>query len=176
MKSNELIQLIHRLVKEEVANEVSKAMGKVLVEMVKEIKKPASNQVLQERVEAPAPMSAMAAPKTNNPRLNSALEDSAKRYKPAPRQGGSLVQLMDGGFDKIGKHEVVAEGTPATKIDFLKQIVNESVSPEIESVLDADPSELPPAAQNLFNRDFRSILALSKQKQGGYSSKVSMEG
>ena len=174
MKPSELIQLIHRLVKEEVANEVSKAMGKVLVEMVKEIKKPTSAPVLREHVEAPA--TALATPKTNNPRLNSALEDSAKRYKPAPRQGGSLVELMDGGFDKIGKHEVVAEGTPATKIDFLKQIVNESVSPEIESVLDADPSELPPAAQNLFNRDFRSILALSKQKQGGYSSKVSMEG
>ena len=174
MKPSELIQLIHRLVKEEVANEVSKAMGKVLVEMVKEIKKPTSTPVLRERVETPVP--AMATPKTNNARLNSALEDSAKRYKPAPRQGGSLVELMDGGFDKIGKHENIPVGQPATKMDFLRQIVNESASPELPSVLDAPVEELPPSLQNIFKKDFRSIVALSKEKRGGYSPNVSFEG
>jgi len=174
MKPSELIQLIHRLVKEEVANEVSKAMGKVLVEMVKEIKKPTSTPVLRERVETPVP--AMATPKTNNARLNSALEDSAKRYKPAPRQGGSLVELMDGGFDKIGKHENIPTGQPATKMDFLRQIVNESASPELPSVLDAPVEELPPSLQNIFKKDFRSIVALSKEKRGGYSPNVSFEG
>lgn len=174
MKANELQQLIRRMVKEEVAAEVSKAMGKVLVEMVKEIKNPSNAApTITEEEEPTVPVL-----KTNNPKLNGVLAETARNYKPLPRteEGSSLVELMEGGFEKIGKHEKVEVGQPKTKMDFLKQMVNESVQPSTTSVLDVAPSELPPGLQGLFKKDFRSILALSKKKAGGYSPNVSMEG
>ena len=73
MKVNELQQLIRRMVKEEVANEVSKAMGKVLVEMVKEIKKTSTAPVLSEEVEVPVPVL-----RTNNPKLTAVLAETAR--------------------------------------------------------------------------------------------------
>lgn len=172
MKIDELKQLIRQLIKEEVASEVasevSKAMGKVLVEMVKEIKKP-SKQELVESYEEPIPQSIL---KTNNPKLSSALAETAQNYRPLPRQEtrGSMVELMEGGFEKIGKHEVVTDGQPTSKLDFLKQMVNESVQP-VASVLD---EAQPPVLQKLFKKDFRAILAKSREKNGGYSPNVSM--
>lgn len=171
---DQLKQLIRRMVKEEVAAEVSKAMGKVLVEMVKEIKNPSNAApTITEEEEIIAPIL-----KTNNPKLNGVLAETARHYKPLPRteEGSSLVELMEGGFEKIGKHEKVEVGQPKTKMDFLKQMVNESVQPAAQSVLDVAPEALPPGLQGLFKKDFKSILALSKKKAGGYSPNVSMEG
>jgi hypothetical protein len=169
---DQLKQLIQRMVKEEVAAEVSKAMGKVLVEMVKEIKNSPSTQTITEETPDVPVL------KTNNPRLNGVLAETARNYKPLPRtnDGSSLVELMEGGFEKIGKHEKVDVGQPQTKMDFLKQMVNESAPPAQMSVLDVAPEELPAGLQNLFKKDFKSILALSKKKQGGYSPNVSMDG
>jgi len=175
MKANELQQLqqvIKRMIKEEVASEVSKAMGKVLVEMVKEIKRPVAPVLSEEVEEVPVPVL-----KTKNPKLNAVLAETARTngLTPRPENKTSFVQLMDGGFEKIGKHENLDIGQPTTKMEFLKQMVNESVAPPVQSVLDS-PEELPPGLQNLFKKDFRSILALSKTKNGSYSPNVSMNG
>jgi hypothetical protein len=170
---DQLKQLIRRMVKEEVAAEVSKAMGKVLVEMVKEIKNtPNAAPVITEEEEVSAPIL-----KTNNPKLNGVLAETARNYKPLPRtaDGASLVELM-GGFEKIGKHETVDVGQPKTKIEFLKRMVNESVQPPAQSVLDAAPEELPAGLQNIFKKDFKAILNLSKSKRGGFSPNVSFDG
>jgi hypothetical protein len=171
MKATELQQLIRRMIKEEVAAEVSKAMGKVLVEMVREIKNSPTAQTITEEETPDVPVL-----KTNNPRLNSVLAETARNYKPLPRENTSLVDLMEGGFEKIGKHEKVEAGQPKTKMEFLKQMVNESVQPHAESVLDVAPEELPAGLQNIFKKDFKAILNLSKSKRGGYSPNVSMDG
>jgi hypothetical protein len=171
MKANEILkQVIKKMVKEEVAAEVSKAMGKILVEMVKEIKNsPTAQTITEETPNVPVL-------KTNNPRLNSVLAETARNYKPLQKdETTSLVALMEGGFEKIGKHEKMDVGQPKTKLEFLKQIVNESVQPHIESVLDVAPEELPAGLQNVFKKDFKSILALSKTKRG-YSPNISMDG
>ena len=171
MKVNELQQLIRRMVKEEVASEVNKAMGKVLVEMVKEIKNSPTVQTITEE-EIPD----VSILKTNNPKLNSVLEETARNYKPLPKnESTSLVDLMDGGFEKIGKHEIIDPGQPKTKMEFLKQMVNESVQPAVPSVLDGG-TPIPESLKKIFKKDFRSILNLSKTKHGGYSPNVSMDG
>jgi len=171
--TNELLkQVIRKMVKEEVTAEVNKAMSKILVEMVKEIKNTPTTQTITEEETPEVPVL-----KTNNPKLNSILAETARNYKPLPRgENTSLVALMEGGFEKIGKHEALEVGQPKTKMEFLKQMVNESVQPHADSVLDVAPEELPVGLQNIFKKDFKAILTLSKTKRGGYSPNVSMDG
>src|SRR5271168_3173264 len=106
MKLNELKTTLRALIREEVkkvvADEVNKAMGKVLVEMVKEIKySPSENKTVNESVEHEKSTD-VAAIKTNNPKLNSALADTAKNFKPLKKTSDStsLTELMGGDFEK----------------------------------------------------------------------------
>lgn len=168
MKVNELRLLIRQIVKEEVASEVSKAMGKVLVEMVKEIKRP-NQTVIKESVqeeeeeEIQAPIL-----KTKNAKLNSALAATAHRFKPLPRQpGAGLVELMEGGFDKIGQNESTGVTEPATKIDFLKSMVGNGGVSQTPSVLD-NGAAVPDALKAVFKKDFRAVMKkMDEQRTGG---------
>ena len=168
MKANQaeqLRQIIRKIVREEVSSEVNRAMGKILVEMVKEVKRTPSapaQEVLEEEEETNMPVL-----QTNNPRLNGVLAETARHYKPLPKaeSGESLISLMEGGFEKIGKHEVVTAGTPATKMDFLKQMVNESVR-ETPSALEAN-APVPDALKKIFKKDFRAVIKKSKEGTGG---------
>ena len=176
MKIDELKKHLKQLIREEVSAEVSKAMAKVLVEMVKEIKKPVKQETIVESTELEE-QEAPAILKTNNPKLSSALAETARNYKPLPQQNrnSSMVDLMDGGFEKIGKvkdNEIFETPKPATKIDFLKEMVGETSVPANNSVLDSQ--DIPDHLKNVFKKDFKSILALSKQKKGLYSPNVSM--
>jgi len=170
MKANQaeqLRQIIRKMVKEEVSSEINKAMGKILVEMVKEVKRTPTPPATEEMEEEEEETTNMPVLQTNNPRLNGVLAETARHYRPLPKveSGESLVSLMEGGFEKIGKHEVVEAGTPATKMDFLKQMVNESVR-EVPSALDAN-APVPDALKKIFKRDFRAILKKSKEGAGG---------
>lgn len=168
MKANQaeqLRQIIRKIVREEVSSEVNRAMGKILVEMVKEVKRTPVTSAPEEVEESEE--TNMPVLQTNNPKLNGVLAETARHYRPLPKaeSGESLVSLMEGGFEKIGKHEVVAAGTPATKMDFLKQMVNESVR-ETPSALDAN-APVPDALKKIFKKDFRAILKKSKEGAGG---------
>lgn len=170
-----LKSMIRAEVKKAVAEEVSKAMGKVLVEMVKEIKtNNPTPRLVQESVEVEeeegltpdAPVL-----KTNNPKLNSVLAETARRFKPLPRtaeMSAGFAELMDGGFDKIGQGEDIGIKQPATNLDFLKQMVSQS--PQVvsqPSALDGG-SEVPDALKKVFKKDFRAIMKkMDEQKKSG---------
>lgn len=166
--------LIREEVKKAVAEEVSRAMGKVLVEMVKEIKKPSlstaepEEQVVME--ESPI--------KTHNPKLNAVLNETARHYRPLPKTAEAttgLVELMGGGFDKIGQNESVSVETPeppATKIDFLKQMVSPDV-PQQASVLGTEA--VPDVLKEVFKKDFRAVMKkMDEQKKTGGPGMINM--
>lgn len=163
MKINELRNAIRQIVKEEVrtvvAEEVSKAMGKVLVEMVKEIKSPSLNkEVVQEEAE---PQIQGAVLKTNNPKLNSVLAETARNFKPLKKAaGGSLADLMDGGFDKVGQSESVGVTQPVddgTNLGYLRSIISENTNPGTPSVLDRG-ADVPDVLKGVFKKDFRAVM------------------
>lgn len=175
MKIDELKKALRNIIREEVkkavTEEVSKAMGKVLVEMVKEIKSNDSPQRLikesVEEVEAPVL-------KTNNPKLNGVLAETARHFKPMPRtsdMSNSFAELMEGGFDKVGANEDMGFAeqpeVPATKMDFLKQMVAQSAPPSQPSALDGG-SEVPDFLKKVFKKDFRAVMKrIDEQKQNG---------
>lgn len=197
MKTHELRQILRKIIKEEVAAEVSRAMGKVLVEMVKEIKSNDHPIVvsdsgrrkdyvgqeveLEEDVTPDGPML-----QTKNPKLNGVLAETARHFRPNQKTMDAavgLAELMGGGFDKIGQNESAGTTPPATKLDFLKQMV--SSGPAVmnqPSALDGG-SEVPDALKKVFKKDFRAVMKrIDEQKNGtasgGYidPSKVIMNG
>ena len=176
MKIDELKKALRNIIKDEVkkvvAEEVSKAMGKVLVEMVKEIKSNDSPQrLVKESIEEEIDVPVL---KTNNPKLNGVLAETARNFKPLPRtsdMSNNFAELMGSGFDKIGANEDVGltgqPSTPATKMDFLKQMVGQSDSPSQPSVLDGG-SEVPDFLKKVFKKDFRPVMKkIEEQKQNG---------
>ena len=206
MKIDELKKAIRGLirveVKKAVAEEVSRAMGKVLVEMVKEIKSNGQSptvvndndnssdrkdyiereiEKLEEDITPDGPVI-----QTKNPKLNGVLAETARHFKPNQKTMDAavgLAGLMGGGFDKIGQNESTGTAPPASKLDFLKQMV--SSGPTImsqPSVLDSG-TEVPDALRKVFKKDFRAVLKkMDEQKKGtssgGYidPSKVIMNG
>ena len=179
MKAQDLVNLIDKLVekklntkmkqliREEVSSQVNKVMGKMLVEMVKE-----SKQVQEpQQIESPI--------HTKDPRLNSVLAETVKRSQLQPRRS-SLVDLMDGGFDKIGREVESAYTTTSdskdsiqkiqsdgTNIGFMKSIVSEGATPvQQQSVLGTDV--VPDVLKGVFNKNFKSVIQkMNEQKKYG---------
>ncbi len=173
-KTEELKKAIRRLIKEEVkiavSEEVNKAMGKILVEMVKEIKSDNSslsivNEQYKNNEEPEIPII-----KTNNPKLNSVLSETARNFKPLPKTNNSsdLMTLMSGDFEKVGKDENINLEKPSTKLDFLKQMVGQSSPLNQPSALDGG-SEVPDILKKVFKKDFREVMKRidEKKKSGG---------
>jgi hypothetical protein len=167
MKADKLKLVLRAIIKEEVkkavAEEVNRAMGKVLVEMVREIKQPSLGQQITDARPAAAPI------KTKDPKLNSALNETARNYTPLRKTNDSSISmsdLMDGGdFEKIGQNE--EEYTPAkpvndgTKIGFLRSIITENTS--VPSVLDKG-ADVPDILKGVFKRDFRQVMKAIEEK------------
>jgi len=182
MKLDELKKAIRILVREEVkhavSEEVSRAMGKILVEMVKEIKNNDKSQTIVESTTPPTIIN------TKNQRLNSALTETAMYSKPLPKSNltSNLAELMDGEFNKVGQTENVSykEQTthtpqssyekPSKNMDFLKQMVGESIVPQQKSVLDS--GDVPDVLRGVFKKDFRTIMKkmdeVKKNSGGGF--------
>jgi len=195
MKADQLVRLIDKLVekklnatirqiiKEEISAEVNKAMGRVLVEMVKEVKK--SPTITEEtNVEEQRPIAQI---NTKNSKLNSVLAETARNFKPLQRtaDSGMIAELMDGGFDKIGMDENVSYSelsapTPranviepdGTNVGFLKSIVSEGVTTgQQQSVLGT--SAVPDVLKGVFKKDFRAVLKkMDEQKKFGSSGMI----
>ncbi len=176
MKIEDLKKVIRGMIKEEVkravSEEVNRAMGKVLVEMVREIKltdkHPITEEVSEEVIH------------TKNPKLNSVLAETARRGKnfPKPDMSG-LAELMGGGFDKVGTNETLGVVNPSSNMEFLKQMVGNSGTPNVPSV-PSTPSvldyqdELPDSLQGVFKKDFRSTMKrLDEIKKNGGSGLIS---
>jgi hypothetical protein len=172
MKIDELRKAIRGLIKEEVkkavAEEVSKAMGKILVEVLKEVKSNNSSPNFIEDSEeelTPTPIH------TNNPKLNSVLAETARHFKPLPKTADmstGFAAMMEGDFEKIGKGENTSVGEPATKMDFLKQMVSQTPSVVNQpSALDGG-SEVPDILKKVFKKDFRAVMKkIDEQKKNG---------
>lgn len=177
MKADDLKKLITLLVRQEVkkvvAEEVNRAMGRVLVEMVKEMKsdrKPISETVDEEPVPEVI--------HTRNPRLNSVLAETARHAKPLARTD-NLAEIMGGDFEKIGQpaEEVYEEPQSmrpvpvfdkSTKnMDFLKQMVGDApLVPVQKSVLDSPA--VPDVLKGVFKKDFRKVLKkIDESAKGG---------
>jgi len=170
MKIDELKKALKHLIREEVkkvvADEVNKAMGKVLVEMVKEIKANNNSPTIVEEVEHSTIIN------TKNPKLNSVLAETTRHFKPLPKTADmvtGLAELMDGGFDKVGQGEDIGiKEKPSSNMEFLKQMVAQSPQPMNQpSVLDGG-SGIPDALKKVFKKDFRAIMKkIDEQKNGG---------
>lgn len=165
MKINELKQLIRQLVKEEVSSEVNKVMGKVLVEMVREIKIPTINKQTSTEEES---VSTFQPPilKTNNPKLNGVLAETARNFKPSQESpgGSSLAELVGGEFNKIGGDENIITSNPLSKIDYLKTVITENTL--TPSALDGGEA-VPDMLKKIFKKDFRPVMkAINEKKKG----------
>jgi hypothetical protein len=198
MKTHELRQILRKIIKEEVAAEVSRAMGKILVEMVKEIKTGGQPTIISdggrkdyigreveidEDVTPDGPVL-----QTKNPKLNGVLAETARHFKPNQKTMDAavgLADLLEGGFDKIGQNESLGVSEPpATKLDFLKQMVG-APGPAVmnqPSALDGGAG-VPDVLKKVFKKDFRAVMKrIDEQKNGtasgGYidPSKVIMNG
>ena len=189
MKANDLVRLIDKLVekkvntkirqliKEEVASQVNSTMGKMLVEMVNGQQSPRKNYMDQETPYLPSPIN------TNNPKLNSVLAETARNFRPIPKEDrGSLAELLDGGFDKIGAEDTIYDtesGQPrpvvsdGTNVGFLKQIISEgnTTGAPQQSVLGTNA--VPDVLKGVFKKDFRSVLKkIDEQKKFGSSGLI----
>jgi hypothetical protein len=163
-----LKNMIRAEVKKAVAEEVSKAMGKVLVEMVREIKASPKETIVEEveeeQLESPI--------NTKNPKLNSVLAETARHFRPLPKtadMSSGLAELMDGGFDKIGQSEDIGLMKEApNKLDFLKQMVSQT--PQVmsqPSALDGGAG-VPDVLKKVFKKDFRAVMKkMDEQKKSG---------
>jgi hypothetical protein len=177
-KREQLRQAIRKLIKEEVSSEINKAMGKILAEIMKEIKKDPQSVPLDVTKESVNNFVL----KTNNPKLNAALAETVKNFKPLVKTlpSDSLVSLIDGGLEKVEKNETVntrQSDVSTTNLGFIKQLVNESAPTTISSVLD-DNSLIPESLKNVFKRDFRDVLKKSREKKniGHFNPSVILSG
>jgi len=186
MKAQDLVKLIDKLVekkidskirqliKEDISSQINATMGKMLIEMVQKSGNSGGGRkdYVGQEVPDPSPIN------TNNPRLNAVLAETARHSRQLPREArGSLAELLDGGFDKIGgdvepayeqttqPRQVVSDGS---NMGFLKQIVSEGVSTGQvqQSVLGTDA--VPDALKSVFKKDFRSVIRkMDEQKKNG---------
>jgi len=186
MKAQDLVKMIDKLVerkmnkvrqqiREEVSSEINKAMGKILVEVLKESRRPSKP------IEDVEPIPTVTPIHTNNPRLNSVLAETARNFRPLQKtmnSGTSLVELLDGGFDKVGnENEVVYEEqgqTPnpvisdGTNMGFLKQIVSGGATTGTPQQSVLGTSAVPDVLKSVFKKDFRAILRkIDEQKKTG---------
>jgi hypothetical protein len=183
MKVDQLVNLIDKLVekklnikirqiiKEEISSEINKAMGKILVEMVKEVKKmPITEEIHKEEKPLQSPIN------TSNLKLNSALAETAKNFKPLQKTSDaslSLVELMDGGFDKIGEKNISYSGQQpkiepdGTNIGFLKSMITEGTSAgQSQSILGTDA--VPDVLKNIFFKKAKDVMKkMDEQKKHG---------
>lgn len=178
-KTDKLKSVIQYMIRQEVKSiiqeEINKAMGKVLVEMVREIKTAPVNKEIIENSDnnSKFPLTEI---KTNNPKLSEALNETAKSIRNSPRSSNinSLVSMMDGEFEKIGGQEDInLYEEPTSNIGFVKKIISENVSSNVNpSVLDSKEN-LPEHLQNLFSgKNLGKIL--KKSQEPGRGSNVSL--
>lgn len=160
---------VKQLIREEVSSQVNKVMSTMLVEMMKESKKPT---IVESSPQASSPI------QTKNPKLNSALAETIRDFKPLQKTG-NLVDLLDGGFDKIGDigeayEEPVSADQPkvniepdGTNIGFLKSVVTEGTTTgQQQSVLGTDA--VPDILKGVFKKDFRAVMRkMDEQKKNG---------
>jgi hypothetical protein len=170
---------VKKLIKEEmrilVIEEVNRAMGKALVEAVREIKTsaPIRQPVITEEVEESEEIREVI--HTKNPKLSRALAETARFSPKLPRTNNlsaGLADLMEGEFEQGVDEDLgiaAPKAVPKNNMDFLKQIVGESVVPQTRSVLDS-PSQVPDVLKGVFKKDFRAIMKkMDEVKKNGPS-------
>jgi hypothetical protein len=150
-------------------------MGKMLIEMVHGRKDFVSNKEIPDQ---PSPIN------TNNPRLNSVLAETARNFKPIPKDNrGSLAELLDGGFDKIGSEDAVYDTeisqprptvvSDGTNVGFLKQIVSEGVTNGAPQQSVLGTNAVPDVLKGVFKKDFRAVMKkIDEQKKFGSSGLI----
>jgi len=200
MKANELKKLIGEVVKKEikqqVIQEVNKALSHIIAELIKSKSAPASTKskpapalphreisedarkilddadhLLNESVSNPPTPKIKIS--TGNPMLDAALAETAKTYTPNSQPTGefnnNLSNLISSGFDKIGNEEEAI----TTKSNRNVPKTNIGRLREIVSEASCNPSVtetavVPDALKKIFNRDFRSLMkAIDQKKNAG---------
>ena len=161
---------IKQLIKEEVSSQVTKVMGTMLVEMVKNSNAAVINEAPQ------APVSPI---QTKNAKLNSALNETVRTFQPA--RANNLAELMGGDFEKVGgsgdlgiedpivpnQPRVVIKESDGANMAFLKGMINEGTTTGQQvSVLGTDA--VPDVLQSVFKKDFRAVMRkMDEQKKTG---------
>jgi hypothetical protein len=170
MKANELKELIRPLIAEEVQKQLPKLLFEMLGSQSKTVvresvtpskqevfptnRKPPQQQYQQPAVQQKKPIKKF----VKDPILNQILNETTPGLPQTP-YGSSIVDLDSGGFEKIG-------GMSEEFRTEMRTLMGEGINSE-EIVNETQPL---PNVQNLFNKDFKSILNKSKEKGGGGNS------
>lgn len=149
MKANQLLQIIKNIVTEEVRTEVKNQLPKLLFEMIGTSAKISPPQQIMEEGNEPVEESPKKAIKqyVRDPILNQIMNET--KVNPQLMRGHSMVDLMDGEFDKIGQDAKIN-----TVMNEVIPVQPSSESADL-SVLFKDPKKL------------GKILKESKNKTGG---------
>jgi len=199
MNTKELAKIIKIAVREEVnrsvrklvQEEVTKAMGTVIAELLLskgDVLSETANKIVKKEVEeveevveeAVAPVTPTKSPvqiKTGNVALDSLLQETAATHKGIPREDSVDYGDLVGRFDKIGvadtetsfeSHQTGAPKRPETKIDYLKNMVGVTPSSAPQSVI-ADPQAVPDVLKGVFKKDYSKLLKKMDEvkKNGG---------
>jgi hypothetical protein len=189
-KTEQLKQVIRALVKEEVSRQVSKAMGQLTVELLKEVTKPTKSELREaahetqsdrefteppyveqeETAEEEQPPSRVAVIKTTNPKLAAVLAETARNFRPLQKVNDAVAGL-DSEFEKIGGNERMTLKDAGSKVQFLKDLVGESVSPAATSI--TDNAAVPVELKKVFKKDFRALMRkMDEVKKTGGSGMI----
>lgn len=174
---------VNRSVRELVKEEVTKAMGNVIAELIlskgdvlsetaSKITKKERQETLEEVVEQPVVARTPVKINTGNPALDSVLQETAASGIRIPRdESVNYEDLVR--FDKIGVNDTETSfeagqpKRPETKIDYLKTMVGvtDSVPPSVTEI----PGAVPDVLKSVFKKDYRKLLNKVEevQKNGG---------
>jgi phosphomevalonate kinase len=166
MKVNELKSILRTLVSEEVKQEVSKQLPKLLFEMVGRTHQTVTDPKLVEQVDnnLTKPRSNVTQPTrpikqyTKNPILNAVLNETTPGLPSTPYEN-SGVPIPE--FDKIGEsNETIIESY---------KLLNERNEQTTQPLSEDKPTN---DLSRLFNKNFKAILDKSRKSHGIDSSKV----
>jgi hypothetical protein len=173
MKTNELKQILRKLISEEVKKEVQAQLPKLLFEMigkqptaVKTNSNPSSPVISESRGKpivksAPQPIVEKPLKKyAKDPLLNQILNETTPGLPQSP-YGTSVLAALDDDFDKLGISDEFAGE--------LREVLNENTTQPSQPT---SPESTGTDLNKLFNKPFKQILERSKQKSGGGMSSV----
>lgn len=179
---------VKRTVRELVKEEVTKAMGSVIAELIlskgdiiSEVAEKSTPKVEPQREvvhESRTPV----AIKTGNSKLDAILQETAMTHNGIPREESVEYSDLVGRFDKIGQNQPAAADSvshPETKLEFLKQMTGHTpgaagAPPSIIEV----PGAVPDVLKGVFKKDYSKILKKMDdvKKNGGGNINPGMVG
>jgi hypothetical protein len=191
MNTKDLAKIIKIAVKQEIdrsvrgiiKEEVTKAMGTIIAELILSkgdvLSEVANNtppsppkEVIKEEIQNRV----VPKIKTGNSKLDAVLQETAQRHTSIPQDESVSYSDLVGRFDKIGVSEEITNNPshPKTNIEFLKQTISTPMSSDAPSSITEIPGAVPDVLKNIFKKDYSAIMKKIDEKKGVGSGLVGM--